>query len=269
VVGAVQLSDSTSTTSSVLAATPTAVKASFDLADAALPKAGGTLTGNVILDNQVDARFREATANGTNYVGFQAPATIAADVLWTLPATDGTSAQVLSTNGSGTLSWAAAGSGIISGTAVASTSGTSIDFTSIPSGVKRITVMMDGVSVSGTGSHLIQLGDSGGIETTSYVTFTSLQRNSNYPQAIQSVAGFPLFSFEASILITGNLIINKLNNNTWVASGTSLCVGSTSAGTIVTSGSKTLSATLDRVRITTVNGTDTFDAGSINILYES
>ena len=111
VVGAVQLSDSTSTTSSVLAATPTAVKAAYDLAAAALPLAGGTVTGNVILDNQVDARFREATANGTNYVGFQAPATIAADVLWTLPATDGTAAQVLSTNGSGTLSWATAASG--------------------------------------------------------------------------------------------------------------------------------------------------------------
>jgi len=76
-----------------------------------LPLAGGTLTGDVILDNQVDARFREATANGTNYVGFQAPATIAADVLWTLPASDGASAQVLSTNGSGTLSWATAAGG--------------------------------------------------------------------------------------------------------------------------------------------------------------
>lgn len=111
VVGAVQLSDSTSTTSSVLAATPTAVKAAYDLAAAALPLAGGTVTGNVILDNQFDARFREATANGTNYVGFQAPATIAADVLWTLPGVDGTSAQVLSTNGSGTLSWATAAGG--------------------------------------------------------------------------------------------------------------------------------------------------------------
>ena len=111
VVGAVQLSDSTSTTSSVLAATPTAVKAAYDLADAALPKAGGTLTGNVILDNQVDARFREATANGTNYVGFQAPATIAADVLWTLPAVDGTAGQVISTNGTGTLSFATAATG--------------------------------------------------------------------------------------------------------------------------------------------------------------
>jgi hypothetical protein len=109
VVGAVQLSDSTSTTSSVLAATPTAVKAAYDLAAAALPLAGGTLTGNVILDNQVDARFREATANGTNYVGFQAPATIATDVLWTLPATDGAAGQALVTNGSAVLAWAAAG----------------------------------------------------------------------------------------------------------------------------------------------------------------
>lgn len=111
VVGAVQLSDSTSTTSSVLAATPTAVKTAYDLAVAAFPLAGGTLTGNVVLDNQVDVRFREATANGVNYVGFQAPAAISADVLWTLPSTDGTSAQVLSTNGSGTLSWATAGNG--------------------------------------------------------------------------------------------------------------------------------------------------------------
>ena len=79
-----------------------------------LPLAGGTLTGNVILDNQVDARFREATANGTNYVGFQAPATIATDVLWTLPATDGTSNQVLKTDGAGTLSWSTPTTGGVS-----------------------------------------------------------------------------------------------------------------------------------------------------------
>ena len=119
VVGAVQLSDSTSTTSSVLAATPTAVKAAYDLANAALPKSGGTLTGNVILDNQVDARFREATANGTNYVGFQAPASIAADVLWTLPAVDGTSNQVLKTDGAGTLSWSTPTAGVSLGLVIA------------------------------------------------------------------------------------------------------------------------------------------------------
>jgi hypothetical protein len=72
-----------------------------------------TFANNVILDNQADARFREATANGTNYVGFQAPASVAADVLWTLPGVDGVSGQILSTNGSGTLSWAAASSVIV------------------------------------------------------------------------------------------------------------------------------------------------------------
>lgn len=67
----------------------------------------GTLdvTTAVDLENQADLRFYEATANGTNYVGFQAPATITADVLWTLPAADGSNGQFLSTNGSGTLSW--------------------------------------------------------------------------------------------------------------------------------------------------------------------
>ena len=148
VVGAVQLSDSTSTTSSVLAATPTAVKAAYDLANAALPKAGGTLTGNVNLDNQVDARFYEATANGTNYVGFQAPASIAADVLWTLPATDGTAAQVLSTNGSGTLSWAslAGGTSISVGNTSATVTDTGTDgaFTVVTEGGTRLVIDSNG-----------------------------------------------------------------------------------------------------------------------------
>ena len=65
----------------------------------------GVFTSNIILNNQADALFREATANGTNYVGFQAPAAVSTDVLWTLPSGDGTSNQVLKTNGSGTLNW--------------------------------------------------------------------------------------------------------------------------------------------------------------------
>jgi hypothetical protein len=104
--GAVQLEDSTSSTSTTKAATPASVKAAYDLADAALPKAGGVLTGDVTLANQSDLRFGEATANGTNYVGFQAPAAIAADVTWTLPAADGSADQVLKTDGSGALGWA-------------------------------------------------------------------------------------------------------------------------------------------------------------------
>jgi hypothetical protein len=104
--GAVQLEDSTSSTSTTKAATPNAVKSAYDLANAALPKAGGTITGDVLLDNQSDLRFGEATGHGGNWVAFQGAATIAANVTWTLPAADGTSGQLLSTNGSGTLSWA-------------------------------------------------------------------------------------------------------------------------------------------------------------------
>jgi hypothetical protein len=105
--GAVQLEDSTTSNSITTAATPASVKAAFDLADAALPKAGGTLTGDVTLDNQSDLRFGEAIANGTNYVAFQAPASIAADVTWTLPDADGSAGESLTTDGAGVLGWSA------------------------------------------------------------------------------------------------------------------------------------------------------------------
>jgi hypothetical protein len=110
--GAVQLEDSTSSTSTTKAATPASVKSAYDLAAAALPKAGGTLTGDVTLNAQSDLRF--ADADSSNWVAFQAPATVASNVTWTLPAADGTANQVLSTNGSGTLSWATSGGGAIS-----------------------------------------------------------------------------------------------------------------------------------------------------------
>lgn len=71
--------------------------------------ASPTLTGDVTLNAQGDLRF--ADADSSNWVAFQAPATVAANVTWTLPAADGTSAQVLQTNGSGVLSFAAAGGG--------------------------------------------------------------------------------------------------------------------------------------------------------------
>lgn len=130
VVGAVQLSDSTSTTSSVLAATPTAVKAAYDLAAAALPKAGGAMTGDITLNAQSDLRF--ADSDSSHYIAIQAPSTVAANVTLTLPAADGTNGQVLSTNGSGALSWATASAGatvvdggnFANGSSIVSTSGT-------------------------------------------------------------------------------------------------------------------------------------------------
>jgi hypothetical protein len=148
-------------------------------------------------------------------------------------------------------------------TAKAATSGTSIDFTGIPSWVKRITVMWNGVSGSGTSAFLIQLGDAGGIENTgysSYVTFAaSTVSTSDY------TAGFAIGGGIAARSYRGLLQICLLGSNAWVASGTG---NDATANNTFLSGSKTLSDTLDRIRLTTVNGTDTFDAGSVNIMYE-
>lgn len=155
--------------------------------------------------------------------------------------------------------------GIASGTAVASTSGTSIDFTSIPAWVKRITVMFQGVSNAGASSNLlIQLGTSSGVTTSGYLGSSSLiaatVATSTY------TTGFGSRSGDANAVIHGGFVINLISGNTWMAFGV---LGTSNAATTVTSGgSVALAATLDRVRITSVNGTDTFDAGSINILYE-
>jgi hypothetical protein len=155
---------------------------------------------------------------------------------------------------------------LVSGTAVASTSGTSIDFTSIPSWVKRITVMLNGVSTNGSSNWLFQLGDSGGIESTGYISvganFGSATASTNY------TAGFGLFITSATHVMQGFVTICNLTGNEWTANGSFAGSGGGSSFTYTTSGGKTLSATLDRIRITTVNGTDAFDAGSINILYE-
>ena len=151
---------------------------------------------------------------------------------------------------------------IKSGTAVASTSGTSIDFTSIPSWVKRITVMLDGVSTNGTSPICIQLGDSGGIETTGYNGGSTNQT----PTYVANTVGLNINAgTTAAAQIMGHAILTNISGNTWVlSSGSQISANNiTAAG-----GSKATSATLDRVRITTVNGTDTFDAGSINLLLE-
>ena len=155
---------------------------------------------------------------------------------------------------------------LTSGTSVASTSGTSIDFTSIPSWVKRITVMFNGVSTNGTSNLLFQLGDSGGVENTGYLgSCTQLVSGVG---STGSTAGFILANDLAANTHNGSIFISLQDSstNTWVASG--VFGQSNRAATILVGGSKALSATLDRIRITTVNGTDTFDAGSINILYE-
>ncbi len=150
-----------------------------------------------------------------------------------------------------------------SGTAVTTTSGTSIDFTSIPSWVKRITVMLSGVSVSGTSIPLIQIG-AGSVSTSGYVGggWTSNTANAN------STTGFITGgSGNATFTKHGIATITLLGSNLWLCSYAGGWGGTSGTGEVA-GGSITLGGTLDRVRITTVNGTDTFDAGSINILYE-
>jgi hypothetical protein len=158
---------------------------------------------------------------------------------------------------------------ITQGTAVASTSGTSITFSSLPTWVKRITVMFNGVSTSGTANYLVQIG-SGSVSNTGYVsgsTFISMA-SANTTNGVSSTAGFIITSVNAANAYSGIITLALHSSNTWAAS---YVLSTTSGGNQTAHGagiSPSLSGALDRVVLTTTNGTDTFDAGSVNILYE-
>jgi hypothetical protein len=171
--------------------------------------------------------------------------------------------------GTGTAVVNGVSSAIVSGTAVATTSGTSIDFTGIPSWVKRITIMFNGVSTSGTARVMIQLGDSGGVETSGYASGSYYLQSSASNNFLDGPNGFVIFWDEAAAARYGVMQISLLNasTNLWSQFG-NFGIDGVSDGMAICAGTKSLSATLDRIRITTTNGTDTFDAGSINILYE-
>ena len=161
-----------------------------------------------------------------------------------------------------TFTGTATGTVLVSGTAQASTSGTSIDFTSIPSWVKRITVLFNNVSTNGSAPIQVQLGTSSGITTSGY-------NSSSYTNTTKGVSTSALLfdgSGNAAYVRSGTMTINNFGSNIWCSTGAWADSGNQNIN--YCAGSSTLSATLDRVRITTVNGTDTFDAGSINILYE-
>ena len=219
---------------------------------------GGTITG--ITDLTVaDGGTGASTITANSVILGNGASTLSGNLV--APSTSG---NVLTSNGT---TWtSAAFNKLTLDTAKASTSGTSIDFTGIPSWVKRITVMFDGVSTNGTTNNtfLFQLGDSGGVEATGYSSFSS---NPSGPASNSYTTGFGVTTFTSpqAAAFSGHIVITNVSSNIWVASG----VFSSPAGSMpLTAGTKTLSATLDRVRITTGNGTDTFDAGSINILYE-
>lgn len=153
---------------------------------------------------------------------------------------------------------------LISSTSVPSTSGTSIDFTNIPSWVKRITVIFSGVSLSSTANLLVRVG-SGSFSTTGYLSHSGILQSSAV-SSTTSTSGYVLNTSGATSLTSGSLVLVTPGANIWNASG----IAFVDAGTdysLVASGTITLSGTLDRVQVTSTS-TDTFDAGSINILYE-
>jgi len=152
----------------------------------------------------------------------------------------------------------------VSGTAV-SASGTSVDFTSIPSWVKRVTVMLTGVSTNGTSNLTVQLG-SGSVQTSGYIGVLSVFNGTSLGASAFS-SGFTLdLTTTATDVRNACLVFTLLGSNTWVCLGTTSQPSNTRSSFL--NGYVALSSTLDRVRITTDNGTDTFDAGTINILYE-
>jgi len=149
------------------------------------------------------------------------------------------------------------------GTAVATTSGTSIDITGLPSWIKRITVMFNGVSTSSTSNPIIQIG-SGSIVTTGY----NGQASSGSTGLGVVTTGFPTWTNVSSTTVMGNFVLVSFGSNIWSGTGIFPQVNGTAAVNLSGGISPTLSGSLDRIRITTLNGTDTFDAGSVNILYE-
>jgi hypothetical protein len=149
-----------------------------------------------------------------------------------------------------------------------STAATALDFTGIPAGTKRITIMFDGLSSDGSDALLIQMGDAGGVEASGYLGASSALTNGSAVIAANYTTGFGILNGTAGNIFHGSITLSleKASSFTWVANGQVAL--SNSATNTLTAGRKATSAALDRVRVTTLNGTDTFDAGEVSISYE-
>jgi hypothetical protein len=169
------------------------------------------------------------------------------DATTTLVGTDATQTLTNKTISGGT---------IVTGTSVATTSGTVFNFTDIPSWAKRITVMVSGVSTSGTSSVIVQLGTSGGVVSTGYLSASTGQSATN---------GFVFFGTGTADIRSGAMFILNAGSGLFIQSGASKSAANFADAC---GGNVTIAGTVDRIRLTTANGTDTFDAGVVNIMYE-
>lgn len=160
---------------------------------------------------------------------------------------------------------------LTSGAVAASTSGTAVEFTSIPSWVKRITVMFSAVSSNSTGTFQVQLGTSGSYEIASYTGATGAMVNTASSSVANISTGFGIYNGGNLYNIYGNatLALIDASTNLWCFSFAG--ANGNTANVLVGGGTKALSGTLTRLRViasATGSPADTFDGGSINILYE-
>ena len=177
--------------------------------------------------------------------------------------------MAITISGSGTMGVMASGgitggATLTSGTAVASTSGTSIDFTSIPSWVKRITVLFNNVGTASINYLQVQLG-SGSIQTSGYSGSVSTLATGISITATPSSAFYVVNKSATGDTYSGAIVFTLQSSNNWVM--TSAIYGTNLLRNNVAGGSISLSGALSTLSITDSSGAS-FNAGSINVLYE-
>jgi hypothetical protein len=173
----------------------------------------------------------------------------------------GSLGNVLTSAGTGAPPTMAMPSTITSDTSVGT--GTTYNITGIPAGVRCVSILFEGVSTNGTSPILVQLGDAGGIETSGYLAEST---QSNGGSTTSSTAGFPMFQHLAAQSMAGimDLRLKDVANFTWVSGHN----GRSATNVVLNGGGvKSLSAELTQLRITTVNGSDVFDAGTVALQY--
>lgn len=177
----------------------------------------------------------------------------------------GTLGNVLTSAGAGAPPTMSMPSTITTDTSVGT--GTTYNITGIPAGVRCVRVFFEAVSTNGTSPLIVQLGDAGGIETSGYVAESAVMTNGASMSTTSSTAGYPMFSNDASDSVSGvlTLRLKDAGNFTWVSSHNARL--STTPSVLQGGGVKSLSAELTQLRVTTVGGSDAFDAGTVALQY--
>ena len=152
------------------------------------------------------------------------------------------------------------------GTAVTPVGVTLVDFTAIPAWVNEVVLPISSLSTSGSNNLILQLG-SGSVETSGYAGANLYMLAGSATQGSNHSTSFTLFiNIVAASIMQGIITLVRVSGNTWAFQSNLSRSGDIAAN--ISSGTKTLAGALDRVRLTTVGGTDTFDAGTVNILYK-